>query len=350
MRLVTMLRIAAAMRGRLSLLLGWVAFAASFLRSHRQVLRAWPEATVALGPRVAVFVHFDRRGAVGEHVLLYLAALREAGLSVLFVSNAGYLRPAARAAVCRLCAGVLERRNVGYDFGAMREGLEHFGLPRADTELVLLANDSVYGPLAPLAASLARIDFGVAGLWGATDSWQTCYHLQSYFLAVGREVLDSAAWRAFWRGVRPANSKSWVVGRYEVGLTQAMLRAGVRCAALWPYNDLLQLVDAYAMMARENHAGEGTPISLDPLLSMRRIHATRIRHYMVTRTPLNPTSDLWRQLLRAGFPFLKRELLRLNPTHVADIFDWRDVVTRCFGELPIAIERDLQRGMRKRVP
>jgi len=350
MRLVTIARIGAVLRGRLSRLLGWVAFAVSFLRSHRQMLRCWPDGKVPLGPRVVVFVHFDRRGAVAEHVLHYLAALREAGLSVLFVSNAGGLRPQARAAVCGLCAGVLERRNVGYDFGAMREGLEHFGLPRADTELVLLANDSVYGPLAPLAASLARVDFRAADLWGATDSWQTRYHLQSYFLAVGREVLDSAAWRAFWRGVRPANSKSWVVGRYEVGLTQAMLRAGFRCAALWPYNDLLQPIDAYAMMARENHSSAEAPISLDPLLTMRRIHATRIRHYMVTRTPLNPTSDLWRQLLRAGFPFLKRELLRLNPTQVADIFDWRDVVERCFGEVPMAIERDLQRGMRKRVP
>lgn len=83
---------------------------------------------------------------------------------------------------------------------------------------------------------------------------------------------------------------------------------------------------------------------------MRRIHAHRIRHSVATRTPLNPTSDLWRQLIQAGFPFMKRELLRDNPSHVSDIIDWRDEVIARFGAVPEAIEHDLRRVMRNRVP
>ncbi|MBU6498226.1 MAG: lipopolysaccharide biosynthesis protein [Rhodospirillales bacterium] len=272
--------------------------------------------------------------------------MRDAGLSVVFITNSGRLRPEAMAALQPLCAGVLVRRNIGYDFGAMREGLEYLGLPRAETEMVLLVNDSVYGPLGPLDDMLARIDFTAADLWGATESWQRRYHLQSYFVAAGRRALDSAAWRTFWSSVRPVKSKSWVISRYEVGLTQKLLRAGLRCAAIFAYRDLVPDVDVSALAVPID---SGTSI-VDPLLTMRRIHAHHVRHHAVTRTPLNPTSDLWRQLLHAGFPFIKRELLRENPTQVADIVDWSDTARQQFGALPNFIERDLQRAMKNRVP
>jgi hypothetical protein len=215
---------------------------------------------------------------------------------------------------------------------------------------VLLANDSVYGPLAPLDAMLARIDLEAADLWGATESWQTRYHLQSFFVIAGRKALTSDAWRQFWARVRPVKSKSWVVRRYEVGLTQRLLRAGLRCAAIWPYKNLIRNVDAYAMMDRGPAVNGLSPVSIDPILNMRRTHAVRIRHYVVTRTPLNPTSDLWRQLLLEGFPFIKRELVRSNPSRVADVIDWRDVVAQKYGGTPEAIEYDLQRVMKNKVP
>ncbi|MCW3473312.1 rhamnan synthesis F family protein [Rhodovastum sp. RN2-1] len=299
-----------------------------------------------MGPKVAIFVHFDAQGSVGPHVLHYVRALRDTGLSVVFVTNAGKLRPDALAALQPLCAGIVVRRNIGYDFGAMREGLECLGLPRADTEMVILANDSIYGPLKPLTEMVQKIDFNVADFWGATESWQTRYHLQSFFLAAGRQTLTSKAWRQFWEDVRPVRSKVWVVNQYEVGLTQKMVRAGLRCAPIWPYCDLVKDVDAYALM----DIPKDRPESKEPMITMRGIHAHRIRHSAATQKPLNPTSDLWRQLLRAGFPFIKRELLRDNPSQVADINDWRDVVRRNFGGVPDVIERDLQKAMRNRAP
>ena len=336
-----LLAVWSALATRVRRLLSWVEVALSYTRSHRQIIHAWPDTPPSPGPKVAIFVHFDGQGRVGQHVLHYVASLREAGFSVLFVTNSGKLREDAMMALKPLCAGILIRRNIGYDFGAMREGLEYLGLPRGDTELVLLVNDSIYGPLAPLEPILARIDLEAADLWGATESWQTRYHLQSFFLAAGRAALTSPAWHRFWRGVRPVKSKDWVIKHYEIGLTQRLLRAGIRCAALWPYQDLVRNVDANPIM---DEAPD------DPLLKMRHIHAFRLRHYVATRTPLNPSSDLWRQLLLAGFPFIKRELIRLNPSHVADVVDWRHVVTENYGGAPAAIEDDFQRTMRNKVP
>ena len=296
----------------------------------------WPEGQIELGRWVAVFTHFDRRERLADHVLAYVRALHASGFSVAFVTNSGSLHQDSLTALQPYCRAVIVRRNVGYDFGAVREVLDLLGLPRIETERLLIANDSVYGPLVPIAEMVARANFNEADVWGPTDSWQSRYHLQSYFLLAGRQAITSPAWRAFWRSVRQVSSKRWVVARYEVGLTQKLLKAGLRCRPLWPYHDLLKTTAAAILPD-----GVGSAID-DPVEQMRRKATQRIRSAAASGVPLNPTADLWRQLLLAGFPFLKVELLRKNPTQVPDITDWRSVLAELPGADVAMIERDLQ--------
>jgi lipopolysaccharide biosynthesis protein len=321
----------------------------SYLRSPEQAVMTWPEGAptaLPLGARVVVFVHFDGKGEVRPYVRHYLASLQSAGLDVVFVSNAGRLLDESLDAIRPLCAGVLVRRNIGYDFAAMREGLSHFGLPRANTEMIILANDSVYGPLRPLDDMMAKVDFAKADLWGATESWQAYYHLQSYFLVAGPQAFRHPAWRVFWARVRPVASKSVIITRYEIGFTQWMIRSGLTCAALWPYSDLLKTVMPVAALDAEWNPRS----TADALLNARDAHVNQLRACYANHVALNPTSDLWRQLLRAGYPFIKRELLRSNPTRVPDVIDWRDEVA-AIGSADIAvIERDLQRLQKNRAP
>ena len=320
--------------------------ALSVARGADQLVGPPPTLEAPLGPKVALFVHFDAAGMVRDHVVQYLAALRDQGFAIVFVTNSGRLRADARAALDPVCAAVLVRRNVGYDFGAMREAILRIGLPREDTEQLLIVNDSVYGPLRPLGDMLARMDFAVADVWGCTESWQRRYHLQSYFLAFGARALRHPAWHLFWSKVRPVQSKDWIIRQYEVGLTQALLRGGLRCRAVWPYADLVKQVDPEWLAISDEEA----LLSGDPIVVMRKNHARHIRDCAVLRKPLNPTSDLWRQLLLSGYPFLKRELLRSNPTNVNDVTDWREVVRAEVGLDPTMIERDLQRAAKNVAP
>jgi hypothetical protein len=323
--------------------LPWFAVPFGFWRKPDQAVSCWPYGTIPLGPRVAVFAHFDRAGAVRPYVLDYLSALSDAGFSIVFASNAGRLKPEAVTTLKPLCAAVIVRRNVGYDFGALREALVIAGLPRTDTKLLLLLNDSVYGPVRDINELILKIDFERADVWGATDSWQTRYHLQSFFIAAGQRAFTSPAWTKFWSRVKPVQSKTWIIQQYEVGLTQALLRAGMRCAAVWPYEAVLGLVDSRHLA--DDGREQGTPIQRARAAQLRRILRAA-----AAQQPLNPTADLWRQLLRAGFPFLKRELLRCNPTGVYDVADWREELQTFPGIDIAAIERDLQITLRNRAP
>ena len=324
-----------------------VAYELGRLRSPRQAVYQWPEGEIPVGPRVCVFVHWDGTGEVREHVLHYVLSLADAGLSVLFVTNSGRLQPDSLARLKTMCAGVLIRRNVGYDFGAWREGFEALNLPREDTELAIMANDSVYGPLRPLHDVLAAINLDEADVWGCTETWQSRYHLQSYLLGFSPRVLASPVWRRFWASVRPAPSKHAVIHRYEVGLSQSLIKAGFRCRAIWPYDRLAADIETDLPQARTRADEEDY---FDPKMDVRRAHARRLHNSVVYRVPLNPTSDLWRQLLRAGFPFLKRELLRDNPSDVLDIIDWREVAAEAMQPDVSAIERDLQRTLKNKAP
>lgn len=251
----------------------------------------------SLGPDVAILCHYDRDGAIRTDTLRYLREVRDAGFSVVIVSNGGTLR--SGASVTELGGVALSRRNLGLDFGAWRMAMHALGLPRPDTNRILLINDSVYGPVAPLAPLLDRMTAEGADLWGLTESHERDWHLQSYFLLAHGPLIHSDMWRQFWRGVVPLPFKRWMVGRYEIGLSRRTAAAGFRARALFPYAAIVP----------------------DGSIA-------------------NPTLGAWRALLDAGFPFLKRELLRDNPTGVTGLDTWQALVSPAYAA---EIDADLRR-------
>lgn len=330
----------------------WIPLAriVGLIRSTRQVVTRWPEGEVALGPKVVLFMHYDGRGLIRPQVLAYIRELKQNGRDVVLVSNAGKLQDVALDELKALCVAVLVRRNVGYDFGAWRDAIDELKLPRANTEEVILANDSVFGPVLPLGDVLRRLNYAKADVWGLTESWQLRYHLQSFFIAFGPKALHAKAWRKFWDSVRPVPVKSFIVHAYEVGVTQAMVKGGLNCAALWPYEQLIKLVTREELKKLVDEEAGDDPAKADPIQLTRRLQVLRIRDGVARRMALNPTSDLWRQLLLAGFPFIKRELLRDNPTRVEDVGDWVEVVRDQLGGDPDPILLDLRTMLKGGAP
>ena len=319
-------------------------------RSTKQMISAWPSGPVSLSPRVALFMHFDRYGQVSAPVLNYITGLAANGFCVVFVTNSGRLTASAQAALQQICAAVYVRRNHGYDFGAWREVIETLRLPTPETRELIVVNDSMYGPLRNLDDILERLDYGEADIWGLTESWQQRYHLQSYFLAFGPKALRSPAFHEFWASVKPVPSKVFIVKEYEVGFTRVMMRAGLRCKALWKYEDLVGMVLGQEVLDRLIRAERSRLARLDPIVVTRKLQITRIRDAAAHRVAMNPTADLWRQLLLTGFPFIKRELLRKNPTEVQDVGDWVEVVRGHLELDPEPILGELRAGMKNRAP
>lgn len=262
----------------------------------------------------AVFAHFDSKGEVHEYVFHAVEQLKQAGFSVHFVSSAPRLSGPAIARLVRSCAKVHRRKNVGHDFGAYKDGILSLDRP---TTLILL-NDSVYGPLVPISELVAKASPEEADVWGACDSWDIRYHLQSFFLVFHKRALMSDAFAQFWEELPYVSYREWVIHRGEVGLTQKLLASGLTCRALFPYECIIEKF-------------KKRTISLIKEGALSRIHGAfvaRVLDAIEGGGPLNPTHYFWDLLITdMGFPFVKRDLLQRNPIAVPGLTAWREIVT-----------------------
>lgn len=322
-------------------IIGYAALAVSMVNARGNLVtqRHNGERTTVGAEKVAVFAHYDPRGRVHDYVHHHLSALRLAGFEILFVTNSPQLDKAALTRLLPVCAAVICRKNRGYDFGAYKDGLSLLGDLGQFNEVVL-ANDSVYGPFHDLSSVLERFDES-AQVWGITDSWSKRYHLQSYFLLFKRDALLSRDLSEFWAKVRYVQSKDWVISQYEVGLTQAMLRGGLRCAALCPYRTasaaLADAVLAAGLLDRED-------------LPDRHLRYVEDAFGAVEYgRPLNSMHHFWDHLIiKMGCPFIKRDLLMRNPARVPYVYRWENTIQRVSKYDTNLIVRHIQSGLRNR--
>ena len=301
-----------AARSRLNFLrrvgqVGWEISSTSVLDTvaplQAHVLREQAGRAAPASGALALYVHWSPGGGVSAMVLRQLALWREQGFTVVFVSNAD-VPPGDWDAVGEQASLRLQRRNVGYDFGAWRDAAARatarYGVP----DELLLANDSVLGPILPLGPLVSAWRAGGDGLFGMTESWGGGPHLQSYaLLARGAAVAEVLAHLA---AIPDRRSKWRVVHAGEIGLSERVRLAGQRRAALFGYEAAVSRVDPATL------AGFG-PRFREPG-AMRRF-------------PLNPTHHLWRVLVeRMGFPYLKRELVLRNPGRLPGVEHWPELV------------------------
>jgi len=234
------------------------------------VLLKTPETSLA--GEICLFATFASMAELKPHVRALLESLAGAGFAVVLVANTDLDRRSLRIdpALLDRLAGCIVRENVGFDFAAWGHayGLGQ-GFPQCSR--LLLVNDSVIGPLSEssFTALIERLRKTDADMIGLTENRMPHRHLQSYFLSFGRRVLDSDAFRRAFFGMRSLPTKELVIDAYETSLTRQLERAGLSAAALFP-----PLYD-------EPRSGDDT----------------------MTR---------WRELIDAGFPFVKASLLR-NP-------------------------------------
>jgi lipopolysaccharide biosynthesis protein len=226
---------------------------------------------------VCLFAHYDKDARVDEYVLRYLSKIRELNFSIVFIS-AARLSPADVERLRADCCDVILRENAGLDFGSWSAG---FAKHRAAIGgRLLLANDSVYGPIGSLDKVIDRLTRTPADFYGLVESVQRTRHLQSWFLLFEPWVVQDETFKAILSQRFITMSKKLIVSDAEIALSQRLVAKGYRYGVLYK-ND--------------------------------RLYCVPPRH------AINPMVLFWREILfEDGVPFLKIELLRDNPLGVED--------------------------------
>lgn len=194
---------------------------------------------------------------------------------------------------------VIVRDNFGYDFGSYATGYAYaLDNCKSKFESVLFCNDSIVGPLA------SELDFldDVVGqkFWGVTESYEHQYHIQSYFFGfdLSQETKATLEDFLFGRGMLYTDDKELVIKRFELSMTSYFQRAYISPKVLFPIS---MLMSQYIKNKSEYYELDEARFS-----SYFNVISDRI--------DFNVSHFLWRELYQMGFPFVKKELIRYNPT------------------------------------
>ncbi len=240
---------------------------------------------------LVLFAHFDPHGVVDPYVIYYLEALHSLNAAIVFVSGAPTLTPESVAPLRPICAGIYTRRTLSLDFGSWHLAwciLRQRGWSLEQFDRLLIANDSVFGPLFPIEEMWSS--FRDADMYGAIESAEQTPHLQSFFLAWDLNSRTRPFLNDFWDGFQYIVDKFALIRRYERGLSKRARKAGL---IVKPFVSIEDIKAAYGRSPEHEWASK------------------------FSGAPINNTLYFWDGLIEhLRFPFLKTILPRYNePWH-----------------------------------
>ncbi len=184
---------------------------------------------------VAILVIFPRAG-IPASTFSTLAHFARHGIACVVVSNAP-LREEDRERLGEATHLVIERPNLGYDFGGFREGILTLFERGVRPRMLFLMNDSLWFPLRTDCDALARCRQAPEDVFGFLLNGVPRFgvsrdYVQSYFLRFSPRLLASEEFLAFWRDMPLIDNKHLVVRRLERGLSRHFVRRGYTLGAL----------------------------------------------------------------------------------------------------------------------
>lgn len=236
---------------------------AELVTSHQRPSRPFPEG----GGRALVYVVYDTRGDVEAYIPYALEKLREHCDRIIVVVN-GNLTDRGRRTLERVSDVLSERENIGYDIWGYKHGLDLLGPRIADFDEVILANDTWFGPVRPFGPLFERMDKRPLHFWGMTDHLRVepnpftdsdylAYHLQSYWMAVRKDMFLSAEWEQYWRELPPLTTYSDAVAKHEAVFTERFVELGFSGEVAFP--TLTDKIENHAVLYAEQLLDAGCP-------------------------------------------------------------------------------------------
>lgn len=291
---------------------------------------------------VTVFAHYDSEGLISEYVKEYILEIKKSSQKLIFVSDS-ILTPEAYEEVSKIADKVISLRHGEYDFGSYKLGWE-YALKEGwlnNAEGLIFANDSCYciQSLQPIIEGINQKD---CDFWGMTSSnlgmgtkisfkdYKTRvrkyvglkkyiflnlsyknniknlylkfsydkkeYHIQSYFVYLKANVINSYIFKNFMQSIEKQDNKADIIRKYECGLSQKLIKAGFKPIAFF-----------------------GDSEGVD-----------------------NISITLWDYLIMSGFPLLKTSIIRWKNQNIAFLaLGWQKLLKE-YTDCPISyIENDI---------
>ncbi len=248
--------------------------------------------------QVCLFAAHTPDGRLPPWTIYYLSELTSCGFLVHVALSGAEQISNETGQVCR-DNGIIpwERPNIGHDFGAWQYLLHNGCADNASR--ILLANDSVFGPLSDPGPVFRKMQSSGVDVWGTVETRAITPHLQSWFVCFEHGSFLAPAVQRTFRQNFADMSREELIWHGELGLSVACRAAELTMGACWS----------------DSHVRIGT--------------------FFAT----NPMHSHWRQFATSGtVPFIKTELLRDNPFRLTTAARWKKIISPSSAFRPEWIE------------
>jgi hypothetical protein len=246
--------------------------------------------------RLAVFVGFASRLTLSNEA--YIKALNKAGFAIVYLSNCP-LNAAARDGLGSLVWRLFERRNLGRDVGAYRDGvlwLEQQGL-LSSCEMLLIANDSMQFLPGGYADDLVQQlkDFEAStdvGLFSHI-SQAPATHYQSYFQVLKRPIFGSPRFFNFWHRYLPLSHRGHCIYQGEIALSAQVYRQFPNVRVLYTSDALQAALETYQSQHGDIPAEQVLRLMPSPARTVQRRKVGYCLDQILQKGAANEALDRW---------------------------------------------------------
>jgi len=267
---------------------------------------------------LCLFASYSLESRVESYVYILLRAIKtQLNCDIYFSTTSDDYKIEDKLIIDEICLNS-EKIDNNYDFGSYINGLKNVSNWK-DYDNIYFINDSVYGPTSDFSEVATKMEASSCDVWGLTEGYSIAYHLQSYFLCFKPKsynlLEDFISAYSF-----PRNY--WdVVHQGEVGLSQHMIKNGMR---------LLSLVSKNEMNAIIYKKHKDTVESLPPKVKKKLAESLNKSNILFS---------FWEEcLIHFKLPIIKVKLIKDHQFYSFHFGSW---VKYCNNELFQAIENHI---------
>ena len=180
--------------------------------------------------RLFLFAGFDKDNIIDNTLIYYINELSRFG-DIVFVADNNL--PHNEIKKISNIPNVLHAESTKhneYDFGSYKRAYLWAKNNKIlnNYDWFYFVNDSVYGPLYDIKLILEKLEKSGTDLTGMVSSHDDCtpIHAQSWFVGITKKVLKSTFFDKFITNVKKLEKKNRICLKYEVGLSNLILRHG----------------------------------------------------------------------------------------------------------------------------
>lgn len=186
---------------------------------------------------VLIFAHYHSKGLIRKDILNFLKKSKKFFTKIIFVStkikdNEIYKIPSG--------IKIIKKRNVGYDFCSYKKGLVYLSSKYkrnfSNKNLFFINSSILFIRPEKLLNSIARKTLKNKEFWGLSRSLELTNHIGTYCFFFSGNLFENENIFNWWKSIKPLDDRNKVVSKYELGLSNLMIKNNIELKSFYKKN------------------------------------------------------------------------------------------------------------------